>query len=138
MTSRPARRGRETSAGGPPVGGRDLRRLLAELLTLEHLRGGLIVAPDGLLIAAQFGPDVPVEALSALAASLGRELELDDARRGRGGFLIAHFRAEDGTIFLGGTPLGFIVLVADAQADRDRVRHALRSTVETLHRAWPR
>jgi predicted regulator of Ras-like GTPase activity (Roadblock/LC7/MglB family) len=114
-----------------------LRRLLAELLTLEHLRGGLIVAPDGLVIATQFRADVPVEAVSALAASLGRELELDDARRGRTGFLVAHFRAEDGSIFLGGTPLGFIVLVAEAQADRDRVRQALRGAVDTLRRAWP-
>lgn len=137
MNIRPVRRSAETLSGEPPVGGHDLRRLLAELLTLEHLRGGLIVAPDGLVIATQFRADVPVEAVSALAASLGRELELDDARRGRTGFLVAHFRAEDGSIFLGGTPLGFIVLVAEAQADRDRVRQALRGAVDTLRRAWP-
>jgi len=32
---------------------RDLRGLLGELLKLDHITGGLIVAPDGLVIAAE-------------------------------------------------------------------------------------
>jgi predicted regulator of Ras-like GTPase activity (Roadblock/LC7/MglB family) len=126
------------TAQAQAVGGRDLRRLLMELLTVEHLRGGVIVAPDGLVIASQLAPDVSVEALSALGASLGRELELDGARMRRSGFVLAHFRTDDGMLFIGGTPVGYIVLIAEGHADRDRVRHALRGAVESVRRAWGR
>jgi predicted regulator of Ras-like GTPase activity (Roadblock/LC7/MglB family) len=120
------------------VGGRDLRRLLGELLVLEHLRGGLIIAPDGLVIASQLEPDISVEALSALGASLGRELELDGARSGRAGFTLAHFRTDDGLLFIGSTPVGFIILIARADVDRDAIRHALRGAVESVRQAWGR
>jgi predicted regulator of Ras-like GTPase activity (Roadblock/LC7/MglB family) len=130
--------GGATPVANPRVGGRDFRRLLDELLAPGDLLGGLIVAPDGLVIAARVPADVSVEALSALAASLGRELELDGARSGRGGFVMAHFRSDQGWIFLGGTPVGYIVLLAPGNVDRDRVRQTLRSAVDTVRRAWVR
>jgi predicted regulator of Ras-like GTPase activity (Roadblock/LC7/MglB family) len=108
------------------------------LTQLDHVRGGLLVAPDGLVIAATLPPDIPVEPLSALAATLGRELELRGPRLRRGTFLMAHFVAEDGTVFLGGTPVGFIVLLADASVNRDVVRHALREVLGTIRHAWTR
>src|SRR6267143_1539598 len=55
--------------------GRDLRGVLAELLKLEHIIGGLVVAPDGLVIAANLPREVQAEPLSALAAALVRERE---------------------------------------------------------------
>lgn len=128
--------GRPPSAS--PVSGRDLRRLLDDLLARGDLQGGLIVAPDGLVIAARVAATVSVEALSALAASLGRELELDGARSGRGGFVMATFKGENGWVFLGGTPVGYVVLLAAARADHDQVRQALRAAVDTVRRAWSR
>ena len=92
----------------PTTSGRNLRALLRELITVEHVRGGLIVAPDGLLIASELPSHIPVEALSALAATLGRELEVRGPRLRRGSFLMANFAAGDGSVFLGGTPVGFI------------------------------
>jgi predicted regulator of Ras-like GTPase activity (Roadblock/LC7/MglB family) len=130
--------GRTPQVAEPLVSGRDLRRLLDDLLAHGEFLGGLIVAPDGLVIAARVPAEVSVEALSALAASLGRELELDGARSGRGGFVMAHFRGDQGWIFLGGTPVGYIVLLAPTHADRDRVRHTLRGAVDTVRRAWAR
>jgi predicted regulator of Ras-like GTPase activity (Roadblock/LC7/MglB family) len=121
-----------------PRSGRDLRRLLSDLLTLEHVQGGIVVAPDGLVIASQLPSEVPVEPLSALAATLGRELELRGPRLRRGTFLMAHFAAGNGTVFLGGTPVGFIVLLGDADVDRDAVRRALKVAMETVRQAWPR
>ncbi len=43
----------------PTTSGRDLRALLRELITVEHVRGGLIVAPDGLLIASELPSHIP-------------------------------------------------------------------------------
>src|SRR5262249_12163751 len=98
----------------PAGGARDLRGLFRGLIGVEHVVGGLIVAPDGLVIAAELPNHIPVEALSALAATLGRELEVRGPRLRRGSFLMAHFAAGDGTVFLGGTPVGFLLLLSYA------------------------
>ncbi len=119
-----------------PALGRDFRSLLGELVTLNHITGGLIVAPDGLLIAARLPGEIAPEPLSALAAILGRELELRDPRLRRGTFSIARFASGTGTAFLGSTPVGYIVLLGDASADWDTIRSALRAAVGTVHRAW--
>ncbi len=133
----PSLNGTAESVTQPPQG-RDFRALLGQLVKLDHVRGGLIVAPDGLVIAAELPSNIPVEALSALAATLGRELEVRGPRLRRGTFLMAHFAAGDGTIFLGGTPVGFIVLIGDADANRDVVRFALRTAMEAVREAWSR
>ena len=121
-----------------PAGGRDFRALLGQLVKLDHVGGALIVAPDGLVIAADLPTSIPVEAFSALAATLGRELEVRGPRLRRGSFLMAHFAAGNGTVFLGGTPIGFIVLIGDAEVNRDVVRLALRTAMETVREAWSR
>jgi predicted regulator of Ras-like GTPase activity (Roadblock/LC7/MglB family) len=118
--------------------GRDLKHVLRQLLGLEHVTGGLIVAPDGLVIAAQLPGGAPVEAVSALAAMLGRELELRGPRLRRGTFLMAQFAAGEGTVFLGGTPVGFIVLLAERAAEVEAIRRSLRAAVESIRRAFAR
>ena len=119
-----------------PELGRDLRRLLAELLKLEHIIGGLVVAPDGLVIAADLPREIEAEPLSALAATLGRELELRGPRLRRGTFPMAQFASVSGAVFLGSTPVGFIVLLGEPRADWDTTRAALRRAVGTVYRAW--
>ena len=56
----------------------------------------------------------------------------------RGTFLMAHFAAGDGTVFLGGTPVGFIVLLGEAQVNRDAVRNAMRTAMDSVRLAWSR
>jgi len=121
-----------------PALGRDLRASLAELVKLEHITGGLVVAPDGLVIAADLPRGIDAEPLSALAATLGRELELRGPRLRRGTFPMAQFASVSGIVFLGSTPVGFIVLLGEPQADTDAVRTALRAAVGTVYRAWAR
>jgi predicted regulator of Ras-like GTPase activity (Roadblock/LC7/MglB family) len=123
-------------ADARPELGRDLRRLLAELLKLEHIIGGLVVAPDGLVIAADLPHEIEAEPLSALAATLGRELELRGPRLRRGTFPMAQFASVSGAVFLGSTPVGFIVLLGEPRADWDTTRAALRRAVGTVYRAW--
>jgi hypothetical protein len=50
---------------------------------------------------------------------------------------MAHFVADEGTVFLGSTPIGFILLLADTRANRDALRHALRETIGAIREAWP-
>lgn len=126
----------DSHAPATPARGRDFRALLTDLLKLEHVRGGLIVAPDGLVIAADWPPAIPVEAFAALAATLGRDLELGGPRLRRGTFLMAHFTADDGIVFLGGTPVGFIVLLSDTAVNREAIRHAMRTAMDSVRQAW--
>ena len=136
MGQLPLRAGMSTATVSGPALGRDLRGLLAELLKLEHVIGGLIVAPDGLAIAADLPREVQAEALSALAATLGRELELRGPQRRRGTFPMAQFSSVSGAAFIVSTPIGFIVLLGEPSADGDTIRAALRKTVGSVYRAW--
>ncbi len=128
----------EAAMATAPPRGRDFREVLAGLTALPGVRGGLVVAADGLAIAAQLPPSVPVEPLSALAATLGRELEVRATRFRRAGFGLAEFAADDGAVFLGSTPIGFVVVVAERDANREAVKQALRSALDAVRQAWRR
>ena len=49
------------SSGTNPALGRDFRGLLGQLVKLQHITGGFIVAPDGLLIAAELPREIQAE-----------------------------------------------------------------------------
>jgi predicted regulator of Ras-like GTPase activity (Roadblock/LC7/MglB family) len=116
--------------------GRHVRDVVQELVRLQWVRGALIVAPDGFVIAAELPPTLKVEPLAALAATLGRELEVSAARVGRTAFQTAVLSSDDGTLFLGTTPIGFIVVLADQQANLQAIRGALREAASLIQAAW--
>jgi len=90
------------------------------------------VTPDGLVITTDLPSQSPADALAAFGATLGRELELGADRLGRGGFNAAVFSAADGTIFVGGHPIGFLVLIGDQDVDVAAVRSALGQALDRL------
>ena len=112
------------------------RETVFELIRLDGVRGGLIVTPDGLVITSELPPRFPVEALAALAATLGRELELGATRLERGAFRTAMFSADDGTVFVGGSPVGYLTLVADRNVNAEAVQAALGRAVDRLRGTW--
>ena len=128
----------EPRESGPPRPSRAqaFRETLFELIRLDGVRGGLIVTPDGLVITSELPPRFPVEALAALAATLGRELELGATRLERGAFRTALFAADDGTVFVGGSPVGYLTLVADRNVNAETVRVALGRAVDQLRGTW--
>jgi predicted regulator of Ras-like GTPase activity (Roadblock/LC7/MglB family) len=126
----------DRSAGSPALSSRsrEIRDAVAKLSGLEHVRGSLMVTPDGLVITADLPAGSPLEPLAALGATLGRELELGAERLGRGKFKTALFSADDGTIFVGGTSLGFVLLLAGPRADVSSVRSVLGEVLDRLPR----
>lgn len=120
------------SAGGA----RDVRRMLADLLRLDHVRGGLVVALDGLVIVAELPSNLAVEPLSALAATLGRELEIGTERLDRGRFEIAVFASELGAVFVAATAIGFILLLGGPGCSPPSIRDAMRATAERIREGW--
>jgi predicted regulator of Ras-like GTPase activity (Roadblock/LC7/MglB family) len=116
--------------------GRHVRDVVQELVRLHWVRGALIVAPDGFVIASELPQGLAVEPLAALAATLGRDLELSTARVGRGAFQTAVFSSDDGTIFLATSPIGFILVLAEQQANLQAIRGALSDAVALIRAAW--
>jgi predicted regulator of Ras-like GTPase activity (Roadblock/LC7/MglB family) len=124
--------------GGPPQPSRaqQVKDILGKLGQLAGVRGGLIATSDGLVITADLPPPISVEELAALGASLGRELELGMDRLARGTFRTAVFSTDGGAIFLGGSQIGFVILLGDAGAEPAAVSPALREAVARLEGFW--
>ena len=74
--------GDPVDVGGPPQTTRaqQFKDILGELGQFSGVGGGLIVTPDGLVVTADLPGRISAEALAALAATLGRELEVGTHR----------------------------------------------------------
>ena len=116
--------------------GRHVRDVVQELKRLHWVRGAMIVAADGFVIAADLPPTVAVDSVAALTATLGRELETSAARLGRPSFSTAMFSADDGTMFIAGSRIGYLVVLADQQANVQAIRGALGDAVALIEAAW--
>ena len=123
-------------AGGAPSRAAAVRSILGELARIGGVRGGLLIASDGFVIASSLPPDVPVDPLAALATTLGRELELGTGKLNRGMVSTAYFTADEGSVFLGPSPMGFVLLLAERAADVGAVRGEFRRALDTLQVAW--
>ena len=131
MAGRPQTR-RKPSGPPQPSRAHVFREIVASLSAAASIRGGLLVTPDGLVIIADLPPRAQVEALAALGATLGRELELGSTRLGREAFRMAVFAADAGTLFICGSGPGFLILVGDRNVDVTSVRMALGRALERL------
>jgi predicted regulator of Ras-like GTPase activity (Roadblock/LC7/MglB family) len=116
--------------------GRQVRDVVQALAHAAAVRGALLVAADGFAIAADVPPAVAVEPLAALAATLGRDLEVGAGRLGHGAFQTAMFSADDGTLFLAASRIGFVVALAEPQGSVQAIRGALEEAVTAIDSSW--
>jgi predicted regulator of Ras-like GTPase activity (Roadblock/LC7/MglB family) len=116
--------------------GRQVRDIVHGLRSVPGARGALLVAPDGFVIAADTPAGVALDPLAALAATLGRDLELGATRLGRGAFQTALFSADDGALFLAVSRIGFVVLLAESQINIQAIRAALEDAVTLIDSGW--
>jgi predicted regulator of Ras-like GTPase activity (Roadblock/LC7/MglB family) len=116
--------------------GRQVHDIVIGLGHLPAMRGALLVAPDGFVIAAEMPAGVAVEPLAALAATLGRDLEIGASRLGRGAFQTAMFSADDGTLLLATSRIGFVVALAEREALLPGLRTAVDEAVAMIESAW--
>jgi predicted regulator of Ras-like GTPase activity (Roadblock/LC7/MglB family) len=122
--------------GGAPSRAAAVRSILGELARIPGVRGGLLIASDGFVIASSLPAEITVDPLAALATTLGRELELGTGKLNRGMVSTAFFSAEEGSVFLGPSPMGFVLLLAERNADVGAVRNEFRKALDTLQSAW--
>jgi predicted regulator of Ras-like GTPase activity (Roadblock/LC7/MglB family) len=118
------------------IEGRDLRGVLSRLAETNGVLAALLVAPDGLVIASALRQDLPIEAISALAATLGRELERRATPCADDPLGVSQFASEQGTFFLGATAIGFVVVLADARAQGTALADDVHESVEAIELAW--
>jgi predicted regulator of Ras-like GTPase activity (Roadblock/LC7/MglB family) len=123
-------------SGGAPSRAAAVRSILGELARIPGVRGGLLIASDGFVIASSLPADIAVDPLAALATTLGRELELGTGKLNRGMVSTAFFSADEGSVFLGPSPMGFVLLLAERNADAGAVRSEFRKALDTLQSAW--
>jgi predicted regulator of Ras-like GTPase activity (Roadblock/LC7/MglB family) len=123
-------------SGGAPSRAAAVRSILGELASIPGVRGGLLIASDGFVIASTLPAEVTVDPLAALATTLGRELELGTGRLNRGSFSSAFFSADEGSVFLGPSPLGFVLVLTERGCEVGMVRGEFRKALDTLHAAW--
>lgn len=116
--------------------GRQVRDIVTALARRSAVRGALLVAPDGFVIASDVASTVAVEPLAALAATLGRDLEVGASRLGRGSFQTAMFSADDGTLLLATSRVGFVVTLAEREANVPTLRGAVDEAVALIEAAW--
>jgi predicted regulator of Ras-like GTPase activity (Roadblock/LC7/MglB family) len=122
--------------GGVPSRAAAVRSILGEVAKIAGVRGGLLIASDGFVIASTLPAEVAVDPLAALATTLGRELELGTGRLNRGSFSSAFFSADEGSVFLGPSPLGFVLVLMERGGELGTVRGEFRKALDTLHAAW--
>jgi predicted regulator of Ras-like GTPase activity (Roadblock/LC7/MglB family) len=116
--------------------GLQVRDIVAGVRHLNAVRGALLVAPDGFVIAADVPPTVAVESLAALASTLGRDLDANASRLGRGAFHTALFSADDATLLLATSRIGLLVALAERSANLPALRGALDEAVILIEAAW--
>ena len=126
----------ESPAGSAPSRAGEVRRIIADVAGRDGIRGGVLVAPDGFVIDAQLPPDIPLEPLAAVAATLGRELELGADRLSRGMAGTAFFSADDGTLLVGGSPVGFLAVLAGPGIELGPMRELVKRSVDALQQVW--
>jgi predicted regulator of Ras-like GTPase activity (Roadblock/LC7/MglB family) len=119
-----------------PSRGRHVRDIIQQILERRSIRGALLVAPDGFVIAAEVPDTTPVEPLAAMAARLGRELEASAARMGRASFSTAMFSADEGAMFVAAAGIGYVVVLAEQQANLESIRGAVEEAVTLIQAAW--
>jgi len=118
-----------------PSRGRYVRDIVQQFAKLPLVRGALLVAPDGFVIAAEIPDAIAVESLAAMAAGLGRELEASASRMGRSSFSTALFSADDGTMFLAAMPIGYVVVLCEQPANLETIRVAVEEAVTLIKAA---
>lgn len=116
--------------------GRQVHDIVKSVARLQAVRGALLVAPDGFVIAAEVPPTIAVEPLAALAATLGRDLEVGASKLGGGAFQTALFSADDGTLYLAASRIGFVVALAEPQANFQAIRGGLEEAVTLIDSGW--
>ena len=96
--------------------------ILERINQIKGVKGSSIVSPDGIEIVSHFRAPVPSEFISALIVSIqqvaGRIIQKTDC----GQLLQTMIEATEGKFFVQAVELGYLVVMADSQANTGLIR----------------
>ena len=112
----------------------EIREILAELVTVEGVRGAAVLTTDGIVVASELGDDfsddVVVGLSSFLVATTARSLR----EAGMGTFHRFTLNATHGTVVLCDFGEAFVVAMTDQFADLQKCSIRVQETAAALRR----
>lgn len=99
-----------------------MHAILERINQIKGVKGSCIVSPDGIEIVSLFRTPVPSELISALIVSAQQVAARIVASCEAGRLLQTFVEATEGKFFIQAVELGFLVVLADSQANTGLIR----------------
>ena len=112
-----------------------MKQILRELNETISARGGLVMARDGVLIAAEVREGTDVDRLAALGATIVTDVGASLAAAGFDGFHSVEVAAEHGRVILAEAGPLYLLVMVGARFQIGPGTIEIESTARKLHRA---
>jgi predicted regulator of Ras-like GTPase activity (Roadblock/LC7/MglB family) len=107
-------------------------RILAELNKTSGINGSFVVAADGIIVASDYATELNDEMMGALTSSIINSTEKATKKMDKGDLKSFIVETETNKLFFYSTRSGFLVCVANADANLGLIRVEMRGTAEKL------
>ena len=112
-----------------------MKSILKELNETISARGSLVVAPDGMLVAAEVREGIDLDRLSALGAAIVTEIGAGLSRAGLPGFTNVEIAAEQGKVILAEAGPTYLLVLVGARLEIGPGSIEIQSAAKRLKRA---
>ncbi|HMX62588.1 MAG TPA: roadblock/LC7 domain-containing protein [Candidatus Sumerlaeota bacterium] len=108
-------------------------RILAELNKTPGVIGSFVVAADGIIVASDFATELNDEMMGALTSSIINSTEKATKKMEQGDLVSFIVETDTNKMFFNATRSGFLVCVANPEANLGLVRVEIRAAAEKLN-----
>ncbi|MCC6546732.1 roadblock/LC7 domain-containing protein [Candidatus Sumerlaeota bacterium] len=108
-------------------------RILAELNKTPGVIGSFVVAVDGIIVASDFATELNDEMMGALTSSIINSTEKATKKMEQGELVSFIVETDTNKMFFNATRSGFLVCVANPEANLGLVRVEIRAAAEKLN-----
>ena len=110
-----------------------MERILAELNKTPGIIGSFVVAADGIIVASDFASEINDELMGALTSSIINATEKATKKMEQGELVSFIVETEANKLFFHSTRSGFLVCVANPEANLGLIRVEMRAAAEKLN-----
>lgn len=110
-----------------------MERILAEINKTPGVIGSFVVAADGIIVASDFATELNDELMGALTSSIINSTEKATKKMEQGDLVSFIVETDMNKMFFNATRSGFLVCVANPDANLGLIRVEMRSAAEKLN-----
>jgi predicted regulator of Ras-like GTPase activity (Roadblock/LC7/MglB family) len=110
-------------------------RILAELNKITGVVGSFVVAADGIIVASDYDTELNDELMGALTSSIINSTEKAVKKMEQGDLVSFIVETDTNKLFFNATRSGFLVCVAQPDANLGLIRVEIRAAAEKLNTA---